>query len=334
MSTSDKLASGWAAFGCALVVWVGAGVLAAQNTVQPSPSIPARPAVYATSIELIHDKPFVSVMVNGRGPYRFLIDTGTGTQAMVSLELARELALPVVGHARLTDPSGKGDQRSAIVLIDSLNLAGAEFTGIKAVGHRIYGQEEFCQGVLGFTLFKDYLFTLDFKGRHLILAKGSLNQNEGGSVLSFRMPEGVPIVPMRIGGQYLEGLIDSGGTGLSLPESVATGLKFESPPVEFGKAESLATRFHIKAARLRQDVRLGRYTYKQAFVEINSAFPLANIGSTPLKSFMLTFDQSKMLVRLYSDQKTLRLDASPTTMELINEPRHQAADSTLVPVGF
>ena len=74
--------------------------------------------------------------------------------------------------------------------------------------------------------------------------------------------------------------------------------------MEFGRGESLATRFQIKAARLRPDVRLGRYTFKQAFVEINPAFPLVNMGSTPLQNFVVTFDQAKMLVRLYSKQKT------------------------------
>ena len=53
--------------------------------------------VYSAPLEIIHDKPYVSVMVNGRGPFRFLIDTGTGGQALVTPELAEELLLPVAG---------------------------------------------------------------------------------------------------------------------------------------------------------------------------------------------------------------------------------------------
>ncbi|MGZ6056669.1 MAG: hypothetical protein ACXWOV_13975, partial [Isosphaeraceae bacterium] len=51
---------------------------------------------YSTPLELIHDKPYVVVMVNGRGPFRFLVDTGTGGQAIVTPALAEELLLPVV----------------------------------------------------------------------------------------------------------------------------------------------------------------------------------------------------------------------------------------------
>jgi predicted aspartyl protease len=272
-------------------------------------------------------------MSNGKGPFRVLIDTGTGGEALVTPELADELVLPEVGHARLTDPSGLGAQRSDMLLIHSLNLGGAEFADIRVVRHRLYNNEAQCQGVVGFTLFKDYLLTLDYPGRRMILAQGTIRPEEGGAVLPFRMPDGVPIVWLKINGHQTEAQVDTGGTGLSLPEKVASRLKFTSTPIEFASGESLATRFQIKAARLQPDVRLGHYTFKHAFVEINGAFPLVNIGSTPLKSFMVTFDQAKTLVRFYSSKKSLSLDASPSVMQLINQPKKEASDRKLVPVG-
>ena len=101
----------------------------------------------------------------------------------------------------------------------------------------------------------------------------------------------------------------------------------------FASGESLSTKFEIKAARLRADVRLGRYTFRQAFVEINAAFPLVNIGSTPLQHFVVTFDQVNELVRLYSNEDMLRLDASPSHVQLLNEQQRQQSDNKLVPVG-
>lgn len=320
-------------FGCVLLA---AGPASFAQNQSLTSQIEASPSsVHSAPLEIILDKPFVSVMVNGRGPYRFLIDTGTGTQAIISPALADELALPVVGHARLTDPSRQGEQRSDIRLIDSLEIGGIEFQEIEAVRHGLFAQDENCQGVLGFTLFEDYLLTLDFPDRQLILSTGALSQGSGagGALLPFRMPDGVPIVSLSIDEIPVEALIDSGGTGLSLPEPVAAQMKFLSPPIEFGRAESLSTTFLLKAARLRPDVRLGPYSFRQAFVEINPAFPLVNLGSTPLKNFIITFDQAEQVMRIYSSQKTLRLDASPTMMRLLNEPRRQATDRTLVPVG-
>jgi predicted aspartyl protease len=319
---------------CALVICVF--LLCASSALisqMPSFSAAAQSSVHTAAIELMNDKPYVAVMVNGRGPFRFLIDTGTGAQALISPELANELTLPVAGHARLMDPSGKGKQRSEILLLHSLKVAGLEFNEVRGIQHRLNGEDGSCEGVLGFTLFKDYLLTLDYPGKRMTLTSGALTEEASESVLPFRMPDGVPIVAMRLDGQHVETQIDSGGTGLSLPESVAMRLKFLSTPVAFGSGESLATRFQIKAARLRADARLGRYTFKQAFVEINAAFPLVNLGSTPLRQFRITFDQQKLLMRLEASQKTLHLDASPTTMRLLHEPRREAADGKLVPVG-
>lgn len=318
-----------AAFGCFLL-FCAARV---ECHGQPSNDQTEKPLAFSAPLEIVHDKPYVSVKINGRGPYRFMVDTGTGGEALITPELAGQLALPVVGHARLIDPSGQGEQRSDILGIRSLEIGGAKFSDIKAVRHLLYGEGENCQGVLGFTLFKNFLLTLDFPDHRLVLTSGSIEEDGGGSVLPFRMPDGVPIVPLRIDGQRLEAQIDSAGTGLSLPDTVAAKLKFLATPVAFGKGESLATRFQIKASRLRPDVRIGRYTFKQAFVEINPAFPLVNFGSTPLQRFVVTFDQQKLLVRFMSSQRTLRLDASPTSMEMVNEPRRQASDSKLVPVG-
>ena len=142
-----------------------------------------------------------------------------------------------------------------------------------------------CQGVLGFTLFEDYLLTLDFPAHRMLLTRGEIRGDSGGSVLPFRMPDGVPIVALKIGDQQLEAQIDSGGTGLSVPQKDSRELKFQETPEAFATGESVSTKFEIKAARLQTDVRLGRYTFKQAFVEISSVFPLVNIGSTPLQTF-------------------------------------------------
>ena len=89
----------------------------------------------------------------------------------------------------------------------------------------------------------------------------------------------------------------------------------------------------LRAARLQADVHLGPYVFTKAFVEINSAFPLVNVGSTPLKNFAITFDQAEGVMLLYSKEKVMPLDASPVLVEMQNEPRHQASDAKLVPVG-
>lgn len=130
-----------------------------------------------------YGKPYVMVTIDGKGPFRFVIDTGTGGDALVTPELARELGLPTVGHAMLSDPSGQGGKRAPIVLLDTLELAGVEFKGIRAVSHGFFAEAGTCDGLLGFTLFRDYLLTLDFPNRVVTLSTGSLAPDGGKSVL-------------------------------------------------------------------------------------------------------------------------------------------------------
>lgn len=314
--------------------WSGRRICAGIALIASTCALPAAESnAHSAPIEVTHDKPFVQVMVNGKGPFRFVIDTGTGGEAFVTEELAEQLGLPVTGQARLSDPSGQGGQRAPVVLIQSLEVAGVRFTGVKAVEHPLSSDDGACQGLLGFVLFHDYLLTLDFPNRRMTLASGALEPDGDRSVLPFRMPEGVPIVPLRVGGMLVDAQIDSGGEGLSLPAQIASRLKFAAAPAAFSNGESLSTRFQIKAARLAADVHLGGYTFARPFVEINPAFPLANFGSCPMQDFALTFDQKNALIRFDARQKSIRLAATPAPLRLQSTPPPRPADISLVPVG-
>lgn len=288
---------------------------------------------YTARIEVLHGKPYAMVMVNGQGPFRFVIDTGTGGPALVAPELADRLHLPAAGEARLTDPSGQGERREELVLIDSIEVAGVEFSEVKAVRHRLPDEDGSCLGLLGFPLFHNYRLQIDYPNRLLNLSLGALEPDGGRSVLPFRMPNGVPIVPLRVGNVTFEAQFDSGGTGLSLPERLVSRLRLASDPILIGTGQSLATRYQVRSAKLADDVHLGRYTFGQPVVEINPAFPIANFGSRPLENFVVTFDQRSLLMRLDAPRDSFRLDIAPTTLRMKNASPPRSDDPSLVPVG-
>src|ERR1700678_176090 len=239
-------------------------------------TLPAQNTALIAPLELTHGKPFVMVMVNGKGPFRFVVDTGTSAEAFVTPELADQLNLPVTGQVHLSDPSKQGGQRVPQVQIQTLEVAGVVFTDVKAARHTLSSGDGNCDGLLGFELFRDHLLTLDYPNRRMTLGFGSVEPDGERSVMPFRTPYGIPIVVLHIGDLQIDAQIDSGGTGLSLPEEVVHQLKFDSDPADFGVAESISTRFQLRAAKLASDVHLGSYTFSRPFVEINSAFPLAD----------------------------------------------------------
>jgi Aspartyl protease len=292
----------------------------------------AQPFVHTAAMEVTHGKPYVMVMVNGRGPFRFIIDTGTGGDAIITSELATQLNLPITGEARLSDPTGHGGQTAPLRHIDSLRVAGVEFSAINAIEHTLPSGDGTCQGMLGFTLFRDFLLTLDYVNGRVTLAEGELIPDGGKTVLPFRSPDGVPIARLTIGNREVDAQIDSGGAGLSLPEQLIPQLRLSASPVVFGKGQSLSTRFQVKVAKLASDVHLGDITLDQPWVEINAAFPLANFGSCPMQHFIITFDQENHLLRFEGPHKRIELGVTPTPLRLENQPGNPS-ELALVPVG-
>jgi hypothetical protein len=295
--------------------------------------ISAQEATHSAPMLERYGKPYVMVTIDGKGPFRFIIDTGTGADAFISPALADQLQLPTAAEAVVSDPSKQGGQRVPVVLLPSIDLAGVKFWWVKAVRHEITGEAGTCQGLLGFTLFRDYLLTLDFPNRKVLLAEGALAPDGEKTVLPIRMPEGVPITSLNVSGQSMEAQLDSGGGGLTLPESLATHLKWDIPPIAFATGQTMASRFEIKAAKLAADVKIGKYTFTHPVVEIHPAFPLVNFGSPPMQSFAITFDQKSQLVRLAADHDHFMLTAPPSPTRLTNQPKPAIPPRNLVPVG-
>jgi len=285
-------------------------------------------AVDATApMELRHNMPFVQVMVNQQGPFTFGIDTGTGGESLVSPDLARKLHLPSVGEATVGDPSGSNAQRVPLFRIESLTVAGITFRNITGVQYQPSPREGECDGVLGFTLFRDYLLTLDYPRKQLVLSSGSLAQDGNGNVVSFSMPDNVPLIELQIGGRRIGAHIDSRGMGLSLPQSFAKDLKFVSDPIVLGRGRTVSSDFEIKGAQLASDIELAGYTFARPFIEINPVFPVANFGAIPLQNFAVTFDQKNGLVRFVAKDRTIMIapprmmPAPPSQSEAATQPK-------------
>ena len=90
---------------------------------------------------------------------------------------------PLTGEARLNDPTGQGGQAAPLRKLDTLRVAGVDFYSVKAIEHSLPVGDGTCQGMLGFTLFRDFLLTLDYVNGRMILAEGELMPDGEKSVL-------------------------------------------------------------------------------------------------------------------------------------------------------
>jgi hypothetical protein len=155
-------------------------------------------------------------------------------------------------------------------------------------------------GILGLNLFSEFLLTLDYAGKRVRLERGQLPEPDGAEVLGYETVNGVPSVEVGVGGLKLKGHIDTGNTigAFILPESVVKGLPLASPPVAAGAGTTVSSRVELKAARLKDSIRLGRFEFTEPRVVFPALTDDVNIGSDAFRDFAVTFDQKNKRLRL------------------------------------
>ena len=245
-------------------------------------------------------RPAVEVMVNGRGPYLFLIDTGAAGQMRADTSLVERLGLPVLGDIEISDGSSAPDRAVKNVGIDSLGIGPLVFRGLSGPSRSYNGSGpgRKIDGIIGFDLLSDCLLTLDYARNRVVIAPGSLSRSDR-DVIPFDRASGSPGVTMMIGRHRVQADVDSGSDQrFNLPASLANRITLTGPLRLTGHARAANIRYAINAAPIAETIRIGRLEWPAPEIEMTEAFELVNIGSGVLGDVSLTFDQRQGLVRL------------------------------------
>ena len=231
----------------------------------------------------------VDATVNGKGPYRFVVDTGAGGSARVSAELAAELDLPRIGEARSGDPSGKNVVTVPLVRVDSLEIGGARFGGVEASAGG-------GQNVIGLGLFGRMSVTLDYPKSELRLSLDRLPA-DGAHVVPFTRPHGIPVVEVVAGGVRLAADVDSGSPALLTVQSTS-GVPLAEEPRVVGRGRTVNNEFEIRSAPLRGDLVVAGHTITSPALDLVDHFPNAHLGSRFLRPYAVTFDLENLRMGL------------------------------------
>jgi len=241
---------------------------------------------------------FVSVMINGQGPFRMLVDTGC-TCTMISPEVAAAV------EARGADAeegdvqavNGFGDAISMPrVLLDSISIGGVQFEGVIAgvvpleVQSRIDSRE--LDGLLGYTLFSNLFFALDFPNRRLVMSNAwPADMTPVRAELAIRESSDVPFISVNVQGRDFEVMVDTGPTDtLHLPPASVASLSWKTAPRP-GLLLAVAGEIdREQIGRLLGEMDLGQLRQLEPVVDISNGEPSIGVGL--LHSFCLIFDES------------------------------------------
>ena len=254
-------------------------------------------ASFSVPFELYKGHIYVQAFVNGKGPYRFVFDTGASGVGRADTRLVKELSLRVTGQEQNSD--GINVAPINIVSADSIRLGRLEKRDV-TLASRDYNvhrkaSEAPVMGIIGRGFFEDQLLTIDYPARKISFSNGSLTARQPG-VVAYKPSFSIPVC-FKAG--CFEGQVDSGSNrSLIIPKKLV-GLLEASAPVRVGSGTSANTSFELYEMQLAQPVRISGVTAtNQKILYSEPSDDTINIGSDFLKDYVLTIDQRHHLLKI------------------------------------
>jgi len=283
-----------------------AGCLGTRDLKPGRTRVSAKPVTVPA--EIVGNQFVVETKWDKHGPWHFLVDTGSST-TLVSPEFARRYATE---KAALNTPSvhvKSADGKSTLlpaVTLGRIELDDARFENVQALvfdfteisahlGIRI-------DGVLGFPLFEETVFTLDYPRSRLVISRPApLTENPvfSGTTIKFTNSQRTPFIPVRLGAENFIALLDSGNDGPLFLNLIGLHPTFSFGPRP-GVAVGTLTGCHTQEiGRLVQPLDIGPYRFEKPIADLTDQ--ISSIGGEILRNFAVTFDQSRNQVTFYRD---------------------------------
>ena len=256
-------------------------------------------------IDLSTQRPIIALNINGKGPYKFIFDTGAGRN-FIDEELSKELKLEVIGKDSIGSPGTNRQVMSNRVLVSQISITNAlKSKGINMNTMHLIKMLH-VDGVIGGFFFKNYLLSIDYPKSILKITQGELKKNADG-VIPFSKDSGILSTEISIAGNRLEAHLDSGNSGnIDIPFSLKDNLEFVKEPIEDGIIRtSLASHKRWKAT-LKGDVVIGNMVYKSPEVNLIEGFEFVNLGFLFFNQSQITIDGLNNLLKIERSSSSIR----------------------------
>ena len=166
-----------------------------------------------------------NVSINGRGPYRFLIDTGSQSTT-IDASVAQELSLKPTYRVSLTTPAGS--RLVSATMVRNLAAGSVSSEEVEVLWYDLRTQRMVAgdiQGILGNNFLSRFDYLFDFRNRALRIHQPSgFAKSVKGERIPFRLEEGRVVVPVRFtpDGEHYDFVLDSGASSMILPPGLAS----------------------------------------------------------------------------------------------------------------
>ena len=273
--------------------------------------------------ELIDNHVALSVTIDGKGPFRFLFDTGGSN--IIDADLAKQLGLGAAGNGA---GSGVGSSTEQIqfATVGALGVGDATLRRqVFAVApvHAGFGVSSGkpVDGLIGFEVLARFTTTFDYGSNRVVLTVPPRTPAvpAGGKTVPFVFNGQHPMIGCTIGGIAGSCVVD---TGSRVALTVLTPFLAAHPSIVPANATAVgANGFGVGGASLgrlgRMTLQLGGFTVPDVIADLSTQtkgafadpFLAGNIGAGSLKRFSLTFDYARQTMTLvpnasFADRET------------------------------
>ncbi|HEY4439014.1 MAG TPA: aspartyl protease family protein [Candidatus Elarobacter sp.] len=269
----------------------------------------------ATTIpfELVDNHVAIPVTINGKGPYRFLFDTGGAN--LIDTALAKELGLGGVGNAQGSGV-GAATEGFAIGVADRVQIGGATLrkqvfsvAPVRAGFGMSSGKP--VDGLVGFEVLSRFVTTFDYGKNEIVLRSPGSALPTTGTTIPFVFDGEHVQIPCAIDSFTGACTVDTGSrVSLSVYSPFLAAHPAIVPP---NAAAPGANGFGIGGAALgrlgRTTLQIAGYTIPDLVTDLSTQtkgafadpYGAGNIGAGALKRFALTFDYAKHVVNFTPD---------------------------------
>ena len=228
--------------------------------------------------------PYVSVYVNGHGPFTFLFDTGSSVTTLSS-KVVKAAAVAVINHV----PGHHAIARANEIRVGEISMR--DYYAVVEDGDDL-------DGILGFNSFGDAYLTFDLSGKTLIVSQQPVSL-PSAFWLPYTLKKHLPLINLFADRRKLPTLIDTGDDayGWEATSADLSGLMFDHSPVPSAtvfNGETGATKTSITS--IDGALVLGGTYSERPAVAINESLPLPDIGVSIIEQFILEFDRVRQRV--------------------------------------
>jgi len=267
----------------------------ASSTQPPAPDdqadAPADEGPGATvSLRPIDLRMTVSVMVNGAGPFRFIVDSGA-TRTVVSRRLATLLGLPSAGTATLHSVGGESE-------VDTVRIGALALTGLpsQAVVAPVLEEENLgAAGILGIDMLENKKVVIDLVANRMSVepsGRGRPRATSGEIIVTARRRYGqLVLADADANGQRIYAVVDTGSNvtigNIALRDRLVRRRRADTASMEIVDVAG-----HVvigQYARI-NGIRIGPAKISNATIAFSDAHAFARFGLDTKPSMLLGMD--------------------------------------------